>query len=261
MSQNLPTTIKSPRQELAELQGMEQAKYMTMLKTVMPAATSEAQIDAFLSVARQYQLNPLTKEIYAFPSKGGIQPLVSVDGWIKLANRNPNYDGITFIDNVQDGKLFSITAQVRRKDHSKPTEVTEYMEECRRQTDPWNKSPCRMLRHKATIQGFRLAFGFSGIMDEDEFERIEQPERKIVTPAEDTILDAPVHPDKKIERQDVLDFVMGTFQCTREQAAPKIKAAMNSKTFADLTEDEKALLLLPETYDAVPIELASPDPA
>lgn len=255
---NLPATIKSPRQELAELQGMDQMKYMTMLKTVMPAATNEAQIDAFLSVARQYQLNPLTKEIYAFPAKGGgIQPLVSIDGWMSLANRNPAHDGITFVDHMDAGKLVSITAQVHRKDRAKPIEVTEYMDECKRDTDPWRKSPCRMLRHKACIQALRYAFGFSGIMDQDEAERIEPEMRKIVTPEEDNILDAPVHHEKKIERQDVLDFVMGTFQCSREEAAPKIKAAMGGKTFADLTEDEKALLLLPETYDTPPSETAA----
>lgn len=51
-------------------------------------------------------------------------------------------------------------------------EVTEYMAECVRNTEPWAKWPARMLRHKTTIQAARYAFGFSGIVDPDEAERI-----------------------------------------------------------------------------------------
>ena len=37
---------------------------------------------------------------------------------------------------------------------------------------PWQTHTKRMLRHKTLIQGFRLAFGFAGIYDEDEAGRI-----------------------------------------------------------------------------------------
>ncbi|WP_414836262.1 recombinase RecT, partial [Escherichia coli] len=39
-------------------------------------------------------------------------------------------------------------------------------------TGPWQSHPKRMLRHKAMIQCARLAFGFAGIYDKDEAERI-----------------------------------------------------------------------------------------
>jgi hypothetical protein len=46
----------------------------------LSTATPE-QFAAFLIVAKEYDLNPLTKEIYAFPGKGGgIVPIVSIDG-------------------------------------------------------------------------------------------------------------------------------------------------------------------------------------
>jgi RecT family protein len=47
------------------------------------------------------------------------------------------------------------------------------MAECVRATDPWKKWPNRMLRHKAAIQCARYAFGFSGIMEPDEYERMK----------------------------------------------------------------------------------------
>jgi hypothetical protein len=51
-------------------------------------------------------------------------------------------------------------------------QVTEYLSECKRGTQPWQSHPKRMLRHKAMIQCARLAFGYVGIYDQDEAERI-----------------------------------------------------------------------------------------
>ena len=151
---------------------------ITKHKDGSPATNEEFM--AFVVVANNYNLNPLTREIYAFPGKGGgIVPVVSVDGWISLANRHPQFDGITFDDHIEDGKMVAITAHVWRKDRTQPISVTEYMSECKRNTDTWAQWPNRMLRNKAVIQGSRLAFGFSGIYDPDEAERIIDVEQVV----------------------------------------------------------------------------------
>jgi hypothetical protein len=120
-------------------------------------------------VANEYRLNPLLKQLFAFPAKhGGIVPVVSVDGWVAMVNNHPQMDGMEFEHHHDDaGKLVAITCRIYRKDRSKPIEVTEYLSECRRNTEPW-KMENRMLRHKALMQCARYAFGFSGITDEDE---------------------------------------------------------------------------------------------
>ncbi len=64
------------------------------------------------------------------------------------------------------------TCKIYRKDRKHPTIVTEYMGECKRNTQPWQSHPTRMLRHKTLIQCARLAFGFAGIFDQDEAERV-----------------------------------------------------------------------------------------
>ena len=140
----------------------------TLKNTVFRGATND-ELLALVVVSNEYGLNPLTKEIYAFPAKGGgIVPVVSIDGWIRMMNDHPQFDGIEYQDgHDEQGKLISCTSVIYRKDRSHPTRVTEYLSECRRNTDPW-KMEHRMLRHKATIQGARVAFGFSGITDEDE---------------------------------------------------------------------------------------------
>jgi phage recombination protein Bet len=153
----------------------------TVRATVMPSQHTNEQFAALMMVAKEYDLNPLTKEIYAFPAKGGgIVPVVSIDGWLNLVNSHPACDGfdIEFHDDDK-GQPISCTCRMYRKDRSRPVTVTEYLSECIRNTDPW-KMKHRMLRHKAVIQAARYAFGFSGIYDEDEGAKIA--EMRDVTP-------------------------------------------------------------------------------
>jgi len=151
--------------------GCESGKLLTTLKaTCFKGDVSNEQMMALTIVANQYQLNPFTKELYAFPDKGGgIVPVVGVDGWARIINEHPQFDGMEFDLNA-DGT--ECVCRIFRKDRAHPIEVTEYLSECRRNTDPWRTSPRRMLRHKAMIQCARYAFGFAGIYDPDEAERI-----------------------------------------------------------------------------------------
>ena len=147
----------------------------TLKQTAFKGQVTDAQMTALLIVANQYGLNPWTKEIYAFPDKNnGIVPVVGVDGWSRIINGDPNFDGMEFEQNAE-----SCTCRIFRKDRGRPISVTEWMDECKRETGPWKSHPKRMLRHKAMIQCARLAFGFAGIYDQDEAERIAE---KDVTP-------------------------------------------------------------------------------
>jgi len=183
MNDQLPTQPaaqpRQPKQSLiatmAQRYAMDPQTFLeTMKKTVMPSNASNEQLAAFLLVANQYDLNPVTKEIYAFPDqRGGVTPVVGVDGWINLAQRRPEFDGMEFeYEHDANGKLSSCTCRLYRSDRSRPVVVTEFMDECARSTQPWKSHPRRMLRHKAVIQAIRYAFGFSGIKDEDDAEVI-----------------------------------------------------------------------------------------
>lgn len=148
-----------------------------MVQTLMKAKGGQQQVSheelmVFMSIANEYRLNPLAKEIYAFNNRGAIQPIVSIDGWLKIINSHPQFDGMEFDDKLDsNGGLMAITCRIFRKDRSRATEVTEYLDECKGNSEPWKKWPVRMLRHKATIQCARYAFGLSGIIDEDEADR------------------------------------------------------------------------------------------
>lgn len=149
-----------------------------------PEITNE-QLLMLMVVAKQYQLNPFTRELYAFPSDGGITPIVGVDGWAKIINSRPEMDGVEFDYGptiaavphpTEPGGFISkpcpewVEAIIYVKGRSKPVRVREYIMECRRDSTPWTGMPFRMLRHKAFMQAGRLAFGLGGIFDEDEAE-------------------------------------------------------------------------------------------
>lgn len=170
---------KSVTAAMADRFGMDTAAFeQTVRATCSPKnqTLTKEQFAAAMVVAHEYRLNPLTREIFFFPSQNGIVPVVSIDGWARIINENPAMNGMRFEDHREDGKLVSITCHLYRKDREHPISVPEYMEECARPTEPWKKWPNRMLRHKALIQCARVAFGFAGIYDQDEAERIIESE-------------------------------------------------------------------------------------
>lgn len=177
--QTAPVQGASLVQRMGTRFGVDPSKLMTTLKATCfqsrGAEVTNEQMMSLLVVADQYKLNPFTKELFAFPDKGGIVPVVSVDGWARIINSHPQFDGMDF-ENAEDGS--SCTCIIHRKDRGHPIRVTEYMAEVRRDTQPWKSHPRRMLRHKTIIQCARIAFGFAGIYDEDEAERIVEAEAR-----------------------------------------------------------------------------------
>lgn len=140
----------------------------TVIKPTNGRQASNEEVAAFLIVAHQYNLNPLTREIHAFAdSHKGIVPIVGIDGWSALVNKHPQFDGCDF-EFVEVDSDLGCTCTIYVKGRSKPVRVTEWLSECRRNTPPWNQMKRRMLRHKAFMQCARLAFSISGIFDEDE---------------------------------------------------------------------------------------------
>lgn len=181
-------------ERVADRFGVDANKMLNTLKATAFRAEQEVtneQMMALLVVADQYELNPWTKEIYAFPDKkNGIIPVVGIDGWSRIINSNPAFDGIDFIesDEIIESNEHKpcpawIECVIYRKDRSHPIKVKERLSECYRAPfkgkygvvmGPWQSHPSRFLRHKAMVQCARVAFGFVGIFDQDEAERIRE---------------------------------------------------------------------------------------
>lgn len=176
------------------IQGDPQELVQTLKATAFKGNATDAQFNALMIVSTQYGLNPFTKEIYAFPDKqNGIVPVVGVDGWSRIINSHPQFDGMEFKYSEEtttpagsNTKAHEwVECVIYRKDRSHPIVAREYLDEVYRPpfkgkfgevNGPWQSHTKRMHRHKAMIQTARLAFGFVGIYDEDEAQRIQTPE-------------------------------------------------------------------------------------
>lgn len=149
------------------------------------AVATDAELTVVSGICAQYDLNPLTREAHAFISGGKLSVVIGIDGWLRIANRQPNFNGIEY-DYEFDGKeLLSVTTKIHVKGRDFPVCVTEWMDECYQPKSPaWQKFKKRMLRNKSTGQAIRVAFGISEVIDDDEKARITEsaPVEKNITP-------------------------------------------------------------------------------
>ncbi len=260
----MSTALVTLSNKLAQRFGMEQdAELVTTLKQTAFKSrdpVSDAQLTALMVIANEYGLNPFTKEIYAYPDQHkGIVPVVGVDGWIRIVNEHPQFDGIEF-----DTSPDAVTARIYRKDRSRPTVVTEYLEECRRNTDPWKNMPRRMLRHKALMQCARVAFGFALYDDEEA----QVAAGTVIDAATGEVIDrarsAPSPaPKPELPPYAAADFEKNLPAWTKlvsdgKKTASALLAMLQTK--ATFTEEQKAriLSLKPAAEDATPAAPATP---
>lgn len=219
--------------KFADKFSVDPTKVLSTLKsTCFKGPVNDEQMTALMIVADQYGLNPFTKEIYAFPDKNnGIVPVVGVDGWSRIINGNTQFDGIEFDQDEE-----ACTCRIYRKDRNHPTSVTEYISECKRPTQPWQSHPKRMLRHKALIQCARLAFGFVGIYDQDEAERIIEMKdlnQKPVRQTPQTIAEAQV-----IEPSPERDQLIADLEIVVNEQGLEAYA----QVFENMTKEQRQLL-------------------
>ncbi len=244
---------------MAQRFGVDAGKFLATLKATAfrqkeGVDISDEQMMALLVVANEYKLNPFTKEIFAFPDKqNGIVPVVGVDGWLRIINDHSQMDGIEFrysetivVDPSTNEKKPKhkpcpewCEAIIARKDRSNPTVVREDFDEVYREPfqdrnkkywigGPWQSHTKRMLRHKALIQAARVAFGFSGIYDEDEANNI----------IEGAIVDAPAPAEQKaIAMQEA---ALGTKNPEQEPEPEQATEPEQTADEAEAKADDKA---------------------
>ena len=226
MSNELVTT-KGVLGAMAERYGIQPDRLQPALEKLWSVKEREILVSLCI-VANQYGLNPFTREIYAFTDKGGkVVPVVGVDGWIRIINEHPQFDGLE-TTTASDGE--SVTCTIWRKDRTRPITVTEYMRECKRNTDPWSKCPLRMLRHRAIIQCARVAFGFTGIYEQDEAETFTVPAQTVTAETvPGAITDEALDAEFTTATESILQATPAPKTSKTKQAADAIIAAARDK--------------------------------
>jgi hypothetical protein len=115
-----------------------------------------------LRLAKDYGLDPLKEEVaLALYEDCHWQAYITVEGYSKLLNHHPAFDGIVFNESPESANGIPIWMEctIYRKDRSQTIVVREYFEEVKGEQAIWQKMPRRMLRHRVMAQCARLAVG------------------------------------------------------------------------------------------------------
>lgn len=144
------------------------------------ATATNAEMTVVSSIFAKYDLNPFIREGHAFISGGKLQVIIGFDGFVKIMNRQPTFNGVEFEDKFEGGELVSVTTKIHIKGRDFPVCTTEYMDEAYQPNSAaWKKFKKRMLRNKSLAQCIRIAFGVADVVDPDEAERIKAGERDV----------------------------------------------------------------------------------
>ncbi|MBR1487194.1 MAG: recombinase RecT [Synergistaceae bacterium] len=158
------------------------------IKNTVAIGANDNELKMFLSIAAKYELDPFLHEIW-FANMGNRNVIMTGrDGYLKIANRNPNFDGITgdvvhagdkFVkegDNVKHayniqnrGPIVGAYAIVHRTDRSHPVFVyAPFNEYNKGGRGVWGQYPSAMILKVAESMALKRAFSISGLVTEEE---------------------------------------------------------------------------------------------
>jgi len=159
----------------------------TIRNTVAKDA-NESEFKMFITLASRYGLDPFNKEIFFWKVKGRPTIMTSRDGYLKIADRHPEYDGLVSdvvrgndqFKRISDGidhqyssnrgDIIGAYALVYRKDRSYPIYIFAPFDEYNASSRVWNQYPSAMILKVAESMSLKRSFSISGLVSREEME-------------------------------------------------------------------------------------------
>ena len=164
----------------------DKALIATIKDTVAKGAT-DTEFRMFVELCKSTGLNPLKKEVWFIKTQRGAQIMTGINGYLQIANRHPQFDGMTEPQFEQDAKGFIISCrvEVHRKDRKLPAVGKVFMAEYGGITPIWQKMPRVMLAKVAKSVALREAFPVElcGVYTQEEMPPEFAPPKIDVTPS------------------------------------------------------------------------------
>jgi len=174
--------FQSMRHDTAKALGVTEDIVYDMLRNVWPVSDKNGgpltarEMFLGMSLISRHDLDPITKEIYVTRNKEkGLLTIIGIDGWVKVLNRTPDYDGFDQEDEITDkGKVVKITTKIFSKSRSHPTVYPAYWIEYERVAGfVKNKMPIHMLRLFSIRHAARLFTNIGGVTTAEEAEMMD----------------------------------------------------------------------------------------
>ena len=192
--QTLPACLLQAIKNIAIVLQLEEAELALWLEEY--AYLSPRVLLHFLHQIRKYRLDPLSDEIILFKNpEGQYQTLITIDGWMKLINQDPQFAGMTFKESseLELGIPLWMECSIYRHDRILPITVKEYSAEIKTEHPLWKTMPRRMLRHRSIQQCARLAFSIHIADQPSNIENAKALDNKALEPRKDLIV---AHPNR-----------------------------------------------------------------
>lgn len=182
----------------------------TLKDTVAKNAT-DSEFRMFIEVCKSTGLNPFLKEIWcAVPMKNGqrnpygqVLIMAARDGYLRVANENPMFDGIeTRVERDEKTKTpIKAVCTVWRKDRAHPTIAEAYFSEYYKPSFSdkpgiWDIYKSAMIGKVAEVLALKRSFSINGVVTEEEIGALETVEE--TKTRADKIADAKAVAERKI---------------------------------------------------------------
>jgi len=190
--QKLPACLLQAVSNIAIALQLEEAELALWLEEY--SCLSPRVLLHFLHQIRKYRLDPLSDEIMLFKNpEGQYQTLITIDGWMRLINQDPQYAGMTFKESseLELGIPLWMECSIYRHDRILPITVKEYSAEIKTEHPLWKTMPRRMLRHRSIQQCARLAFGIHIADQPNNLEKAKALDNTALEPRKDPIVAYP----------------------------------------------------------------------
>lgn len=186
--------------QLAHDAGMNEEEYLAVLsnKSFAGQTPDEVALNHFLAVVVKYKLDPLMGEVVArFMDGIGLQPVVTYDGWARLANDHELIDGVEFRYSPDHFKIETAVCHawiecILHVKGRRDTVIREYFQDNYRSpfmdsngrwvNQTWRTRPHKRLRNIAFCEACKLGLSFTGIYTADDIAEPASPNRVEVVP-------------------------------------------------------------------------------
>jgi len=230
----------------------------TLRNTVAPGLT-DSEFALFAEIVKSTGLNPVTKEVWAIKAGGRLQLMTGINGFLRIANSHPMFDGMEVEFDKEGDRIVAATAKVYRKDRRFPAVATAFMAEYGKPTPIWKQMPSVMLAKCAKSLAIREAFvqELGGLYTQEEMPAEFAPPRATTIPQEALIVSektGKVIGTKVEPAEAVVDVETGeVFEKIEElpefmEVKPKAKKSKATTTYynTETLQDDK--LVIAETY-------------
>jgi phage recombination protein Bet len=234
----------------------------TLRNTVAPGLT-DSEFTLFAEIVKSTGLNPVTKEVWAIKAGGRLQLMTGINGFLRIANSHPMFDGMEVEFDKDGDRIVAATAKVYRKDRRFPAVATAFMAEYGKPTPIWKQMPSVMLAKCAKSLAIREAFvqELGGLYTQEEMPAEFAPPRATTIPQEALIVSEKTGKvigakvEAKVEQVEaIVDVETGElFEKIEElpefmEVKPKTKKSKAMTTYYNTETLQGDKLVIAETY-------------